>query len=46
MPSRYQAIKIGGPFETAQIDRPVPGAGEVMIRLKAIGLNPIDWKQL
>lgn len=46
MASRYQAIKVGGPFETVRIDRPVPSAGEVLIQLKAIGLNPVDWKQL
>ncbi len=46
MASRYQAIRAGGPFETIQIERSVPGAGEVLIRLKAVALNPIDWVQL
>lgn len=26
------------------IERPVAKAGEVLIRVKAIGLNPVDWK--
>jgi NADPH:quinone reductase-like Zn-dependent oxidoreductase len=46
MASRYQAVKLGGPFETVQTEHPGPKADEVLIRLKAIGLNPIDWKQL
>ena len=27
-----------------QIDRPEPGGGEVLIRVHAISVNPIDWK--
>lgn len=46
MAYRYQAIKIGGPFEKVLVNPPVPKEGEVLIRLHAIGLNPIDWKQL
>lgn len=27
-----------------QVDRPDPGPGEVLIRVKAVSLNPVDWK--
>jgi NADPH:quinone reductase-like Zn-dependent oxidoreductase len=29
-----------------EIDRPEPGEGEVLLRVKAAGINPIDWKVL
>src|SRR5581483_2617609 len=29
-----------------EIDPPVPGEGEVLLRVKAAGVNPIDWKAL
>lgn len=28
----------------AEVDRPEPGAGEVLVRVHAAGVNPIDWK--
>jgi NADPH:quinone reductase len=31
-------------FRSAQIDTPVPRKGEVLIRIKAVGVNPIDYK--
>lgn len=34
----------GAEPELAEIDRPEPGAGEVLVRLYAAGLNPFDWK--
>ena len=44
--TQYQAIQKGGPFTVASIPKPNPGPNEVSIRLKAIGLNPSDWKRL
>jgi NADPH:quinone reductase-like Zn-dependent oxidoreductase len=37
----------GGPEVLAVIetDRPVPGPGEVLIRVRAAGVNPADWKR-
>lgn len=36
----------GGPevLELAEIDRPEPGPGEVLVRVAAAGVNPADWK--
>ncbi|MCF6407088.1 zinc-dependent alcohol dehydrogenase family protein [Chitinophaga filiformis] len=34
----------GDPFVYAQIDRPKPDHGEVLVRVKASGLNPLDAK--
>jgi NADPH:quinone reductase-like Zn-dependent oxidoreductase len=36
----------GGPerLEMADIPRPVPGAGQVLVRVLASSVNPIDWK--
>jgi NADPH:quinone reductase-like Zn-dependent oxidoreductase len=36
----------GGPdvLETVEIPRPVPGPGEVLVRVAATSLNPADWK--
>ncbi len=44
-----QAIRVhryGGPEELKleQIQRPEPQAGEVLVRIHAAGVNPIDWK--
>ena len=33
-----------GPLRLASIPRPVPGVGEVLVRIKASGLNPLDGK--
>lgn len=36
--------KFNEPFRFADIDRPVPAAGEVLVRIKASGVNPLDLK--
>ncbi|KAL6716889.1 hypothetical protein ACLMJK_004801 [Lecanora helva] len=43
---QYQAVEKGGPFTFASIPKPAPGPHEVSIRLKAVALNPLDWKKL
>ncbi|MFF2553689.1 NADP-dependent oxidoreductase [Nocardia sp. NPDC058058] len=37
---------VGGPevLETVEIERPVPGAGEVLVRVAATSVNAADWK--
>ena len=41
-----QTYGTGGRFELAEIDTPVPGAGEILIKVEATSLNPIDNKLL
>ncbi|KAB8193856.1 zinc-binding dehydrogenase [Nonomuraea phyllanthi] len=37
---------LGGPdvLKMVEVDRPVPGPTEVLVRVEAAGLNPTDWK--
>ncbi|SDJ67084.1 NADPH:quinone reductase [Nonomuraea maritima] len=37
---------LGGPevLQMVEIDKPVPGPTEVLVRVEAAGLNPTDWK--
>jgi NADPH:quinone reductase-like Zn-dependent oxidoreductase len=37
----------GGPdvLRYEEVDRPEPGDGEVLIRVRAVSVNPIDWKR-
>lgn len=49
LPSRCRAWtwQVAGAPETlqlAEIALPVPAAGEVLLKNRAIGLNPVDWK--
>ena len=48
-PEMMQAIQLqqfGGPqvLEVRQLPRPIAGAGELLIRVKAAGINPVDTK--
>src|SRR5690348_6538215 len=43
---QYQAIKLGGPFQLTSAPKTTPAAGEVLIKLRAVALNPVDWKLL
>lgn len=35
----------GGPLRVTQVARPVPGHGEVLVRIAASGVNPLDTKK-
>jgi NADPH:quinone reductase-like Zn-dependent oxidoreductase len=35
---------IGQPLELLDLPAPTPKAGEVLVRVAAIGVNPVDWK--
>ncbi|MGW6913877.1 NADP-dependent oxidoreductase [Kitasatospora sp. NPDC054939] len=41
---RYDSF--GGPdvLRLVELERPVPGPGEVLVRIRAAGVNPVDWK--
>lgn len=48
-PELMQAIRIhefGGAevMRLESIPRPAPGAGELLVRVRAAGVNPVDWK--
>jgi NADPH:quinone reductase-like Zn-dependent oxidoreductase len=38
--------EFGGPnvLHEEEVPRPMPGAGEVLVRVRAVGVNPYDWK--
>ncbi|MEU7299506.1 NADP-dependent oxidoreductase [Streptomyces sp. NPDC007206] len=46
MPKAYVHTRHGGPETEALIDldRPRPGPGEILIAVRAAGVNPVDWK--
>ncbi|MFJ8160245.1 NADP-dependent oxidoreductase [Streptomyces sp. NPDC096136] len=49
MTTRMRAVSqrgYGGPdvLEVVETDVPVPGPGEVLVRVRAVGVNPADWK--
>ena len=33
-------------LELAEVQRPVPAAGEVLVRVRAVAINPLDWHYL
>ncbi|KAI5463842.1 chaperonin 10-like protein [Mariannaea sp. PMI_226] len=43
---QYQAARQGGPFVLATVQRPDPDPTDVSIRVKAVALNPLDWKMM
>lgn len=36
--------EFGGPLKAVTLSRPKPGRGEILIRVVAAGVNPVDWK--
>ncbi len=45
-PDKMQAVEVGMDGRLSVQTRPVPrpGAGEVLVRVRAAGVNPVDWK--
>ncbi|MDN3024204.1 NADP-dependent oxidoreductase [Streptomyces sp. S.PB5] len=46
MPKAYVFTRYGGP-ETealAEVERPVPGPGQILVAVRVAGVNPVDWK--
>lgn len=44
--TRVHLVKQGGPFEIVKVIKPTTASDEVVVRLKAVALNPLDWKQM
>lgn len=45
MPQAYGFSEYGGPDHQELLDlpKPSPGAGELLVRVRAAGVNPVDW---
>ena len=37
-------VSKGAPFTIGQHEIPTPKAGEILVRIQATALNPVDWK--
>lgn len=47
MPAKQKALLLDkkfGNFVVGENDIPTPGPGDVLIKIKATSLNPVDWK--
>ncbi|WP_320784482.1 NADP-dependent oxidoreductase [Streptomyces sp. CRN 30] len=46
MPKAYVFTRYGGPEteELVELERPVPGPGQLLVAVRAAGVNPVDWK--
>jgi NADPH:quinone reductase-like Zn-dependent oxidoreductase len=46
MPKVFRFTEYGGPEtqEFVELDTPVPGPSEILVRVKAAGVNPVDYK--
>lgn len=46
MPYAIEYDGLGGPevLEYREVERAVPGAGQVVVDVRAVGVNPIEWK--
>ncbi|MBO0812342.1 MAG: NADP-dependent oxidoreductase [Microlunatus sp.] len=47
MATVVQYRELGGPevLELAEIPTPTPGAGRLLVEIRAVGVNPVEWKQ-
>lgn len=47
MPKAYVFTRYGGSDTEAlvELERPAPGPGELLVAVRAAGVNPVDWKQ-